>query len=76
MARGVSERFLSQSHAENARDPKLLWAQSLVAHNISIARVKYLANQGKASIEVKIRRNEVAIRIANADRIAVIQVRN
>lgn len=72
----LSQRFLSQTHSENARDPDLRRAQSLVAQTISIARAKYPDDQVKASKEVEARRQEVAIRIANGDRIAVIQVRN
>lgn len=74
--KGLSERFLRQTHAENARDPELRRAQSLVAQTISIARAKYPDDPVKASKEVESRRNEVAIRIANGDKIAVIQVRN
>ena len=72
----LSERFLSQSHAENARDPDLRRAQSLVAQTISIARAKYPDDPVKASKEVESRRQEVASRIASGDKIAVIQVRN
>lgn len=72
----LSQRFLNQSHAENARDPELRRAQSLVAQTISIARAKYPDDPGKASKEVEARREEVAIRIAKGDRIAVIQIRN
>ena len=74
--KALSERFLSQSHAENARDPELRRAQSLVAQTISIARAKHPGDPVKASKEVEARRQEVAIRIANGDRIAIIQVRN
>ncbi len=74
--KALSDRFLRQSHAENARDPDLRRAQSLVAQTISIARAKYPDDQAKASKEVEARRQEVAIRIAKGDRIAVIQVRN
>ena len=74
--KALSERFLSQSHAENARDPELRRAQSLVAQTISIARAKYPDDPVKASKEVEARRQEVAIRIANGDKIAIIQVRN
>ena len=74
--KALSQRFLSQSHAENARDPELRRAQSLVAQTISIARAKYPDDPVKASKEVEARRQEVAIRIAKGDRIAVIQVRN
>ena len=74
--KALSERFLSQTHAENARDPELRRAQSLVAQTISIARAKYPDDPVKASKEVEARRNEVAIRIANGDKIAIIQVRN
>ena len=74
--KALSERFLSQSHAENARDPELSRAQSLVAQTISIARAKYPDDPVKASKEVEARRQEVAIRIANGDKIAIIQARN
>lgn len=72
----LSERFLFQSHAENARDPELRRAQSLVAQAISTARAKYPDDKAKASKDVEARRQEVAIRIAKGDKIAVIQVRN
>jgi Large polyvalent protein-associated domain 7 len=72
----LSERFLNQSHAENARDPDLRRAQSLVAQTISIARAKYPDDPVKMSKAVEARRQEVAIRIASGDKIAVIQVRN
>ncbi|MBW8294509.1 LPD7 domain-containing protein [Sphingopyxis sp.] len=74
--KALSDRFLSQSHAENARDPDLRRAQSLVAQTISIARVKYPDDPVKASKEVEARRQEVAIRIAKGENIAVVQVRN
>ena len=74
--KALSERFLSQTNAENARDPELRRAQSLVAQTISIARAKYPDDPVKASKEVEARRSEVAIRIANGDKIAIIQVRN
>lgn len=74
--KALSDRFLSQSHAENARDPDLRRAQSLVAQTISIARAKYPDDPAKASKEVEARRQEVAIRIAKGEKIAVIQVRN
>jgi Large polyvalent protein-associated domain 7 len=74
--KSLSVRFLSQSHAENARDPDLRRAQSLVAQTISITRAKYPDDPVKASKEVEARRQEVAIRIAEGNRIAVIQVRN
>ena len=74
--KALSDRFLRQSHAENARDPDLRRAQSLVAQTISIARAKYPDDPVKASKDVEARRKEVATRIANGDKIAVIQVRN
>lgn len=74
--KALSERFLKQSHAENARDSELRRAQSLVAQTISIARAKYPDDPIKASKDVEARRSEVAIRIANGDKIAIIQVRN
>ena len=74
--KALSERFLSQTHEQNARDPELRRAQSLVAQTISITRAKYSDDPVKASKEVEARRQEVAIRIANGDKIAIIQVRN
>lgn len=74
--KALSERFLTQSHAENARDPELRRAQSLVAQTISIASAKYPDDTAKASKDVEARRQEVAVRIAKGDKIAVIQVRN
>jgi len=74
--KAMSERFLSQTHEQNARDPELRRAQSLVAQTISITRARYPDNPVKASKEVEARRQEVARRIANGDKIATIQVRN
>lgn len=74
--KALSDRFLSQSHVENARDPDLRRAQSLVAQTISITRAKYPDDPTKAAKEVEARRQEVATRIANGEKIAVIQVRN
>lgn len=74
--KALSDRFLSQSHGENARDPDLRRAQSLVAQSISIARAKYPDDPAKATKEVESRRQDVALRIAKGDKIAVIQVRN
>lgn len=74
--KALSERFLSQTHEQNARDPELRRAQSLVAQTISITRAKYPDDPVKASREVEARRQDVARRIANGDRIAAIQVRN
>ncbi len=72
----LSERFLSQTHDQNARDPELRRAQSLVAQTISVARAKYSDDPVKASKEVEARRQEVARRIASGDKIAVMQVRS
>lgn len=74
--KALSGRFLSQTHEQNARDPELRRAQSLVAQTISITRAKYPDDPVKASKEVEARRQEVARRIGNGDRIATIQVRN
>ncbi len=74
--KALSERFLSQSHEQNASDPDLRRAQSLVAQTIAITRAKYPDDPVKASKEIEARRQEVARRIANGDRIAAIQIRN
>lgn len=76
MLKALSERFLSQTHEQNARDPELRRAQSLVAQTISIARAKFPNDPAKASREVEARRRDVAGRIAIGDRIAAIQVRD
>mgnify|MGYP003647847374 FL=1 len=72
----LSDRFLKQTHEENARDPELRRAQSLVAQTISITRAKYPDDPAKASKEVQAKRQDVARRIASGDSIAAIQVRN
>ena len=72
----LSDRFLSQTHEQNARDSEMRRAQSLVAQTISITRAKYPDDPVKTSKEVEARRQEVARRIANGDKIATIQVRN
>jgi hypothetical protein len=74
--KALSERFLSQTHEQNARDPELRRAQSLVAQTISITRAKYPDDPVRALREVETRRQEVSRRIANGDKIATIQVRN
>lgn len=72
----LSESFLRQTHEENARDPDLRRAQSLVAQAIAIGRTKYPDDPTRASKEVEAKRQEVAQRIASGDKIAVIQIRN
>lgn len=74
--KALSERFLGQTHEQNARDPELRRAQSLVAQTISITRAKYPDDPAKASKDVEAKRHEVARRIANGDKIAAIQVRD
>ncbi len=74
--KSLSERFLSQTHEQNARDPELRRAQSLVAQTISITRAKYADDPVRASKEVEARRQAIARRIASGDKIAAIQVRN
>lgn len=72
----LSERFLSQTNEQNARDPELRRAQTLVAQAISIARARYHDDPVKASKDVEAKRQQVAARIANGDQIAAIQVRS
>lgn len=74
-AAALSERFLSQTHDQNARDPELRRAQSLIAQTIAFSRAKYPGDPVKASKEVEAKRQEVARRIASGDTIAAIQVR-
>jgi Large polyvalent protein-associated domain 7 len=74
--KALSERFLRQTHEENARDPELRRAQSLVAQTIAIGRARYPDDSAKASKEVEARRQEIAQRIAAGNKIAVVQVRN
>jgi Large polyvalent protein-associated domain 7 len=72
----LAERFLKQSSAENARDPDLRRAQTLVAQAMAIGRARHPSDPAKAAQDVEAKRQEVAIRIAKGDRIAAIQVRN
>ena len=72
----LADRFLGQTHEQNARDPDLRRAQSLVAQTISIARAKHPDDPIKASKEVEARRQEIARRIASGDQIASVQVRS
>lgn len=72
----LSDRFLAQTHEENARDPDLRRAQSLVAQTIAIARAKYPDDPVKASKEIEARRQEVSRRIASGDKIAIVKIRN
>ena len=74
--KALSERFLNQTHEQNARDPDLRRAQSLVAQTISITRAKYPDDPLKASKEVEGKRQEIARRIASGDAIAAVQVRS
>jgi hypothetical protein len=72
----LSERFLSQCNEQNARDHELLRAQTLVALAISIARGRYPDDPVTASKDVEAKRQKVATRIANGEKIAPMQVRN
>lgn len=74
--KALSERLLGQTHEQNAGDPDLRRAQSLVAQTIAIARAKHPDDPVKASKEIEARRQDVAARIAKGDKIAIIQVRN
>ena len=74
--KALAERFLTQSNEQNARDPDLRRAQTLVAQAISIGRVRYPEDPARAARDVETKRQEVAMRIANGDRIAAIQIRN
>ena len=71
----LSERFLRQSHTENAKDPALGTAQSIVTQTISIASARYADDPAKAAKTIEAKRREVADRIARGDRIAGVQVR-
>lgn len=72
--KALADRFLSQSHEQNARDPDLRRAQSLVAQTIAIAGAKH-ADSAKAAREIEARRQAVARRIASGDQIASVQIR-
>ena len=74
--KALAERFLRQTHEENARDPELRRAQTQVAQVIAITRAKYPDEPAKASKDIEAKRQEVALRIAGGDKIAGIQVRN
>jgi Large polyvalent protein-associated domain 7 len=71
----LSERFLRQSHAENAKDPALRTAQNIVAQTISIANAKYGDDPATASSTIEAKRREVAERIARGEKITGVQDR-
>ena len=72
----LADRFLRQTSAQNARDPDLRRAQTLVAQAISIARARYPDDPVKAAKDVESKRQQVAVRIAAGDKIAAVQIRN
>ena len=74
--KALAERFLSQSNAQNASDPDLRRAQTLVAQAMSIARARYPDDPKHAARDIETKRQEVATRIANGDPIAAVQIRN
>lgn len=74
--KALAERFLAQSNAQNARDPELRRAQTLVAQALSIARARFPDDPAKASKDVEARRHQIAERIIKGDPIAAIQIRN
>lgn len=74
--KALAERFLKQSNAQNAADPDLRRAQTLVAQVISIGRAQHSDDPNRAARDVQTKRQEVATRIANGDRIAAIQIRD
>lgn len=74
--KALAARFLEQSHTQNAADPDLRRAQTLVAQAISIARARYPDDPDRAARDVEAKRQGVAARIANGDTIAAIQIRN
>lgn len=73
--KGLADRFLSQSHEQNARDPDLRRAQSLAAQTIAIAGAKHADDPAKAAREIEARRQAIASRIASGDQIASVQIR-
>ena len=74
--KALAARFLGQTSEQNARDPELRRAQTLVAQAISIARARYPDDPAKAARDVEAKRQQVAARIANGDKIAAVQIRN
>jgi hypothetical protein len=74
--KALSDRFLNQTHEQNARDPELRSAQSLVAQTISSARARYPDDPVKAARDIESKRQAVAARIAKGANIAALQVRN
>ncbi len=74
--RKLAERFLRQSPAENARDPALKAAQTIVAQTLAIARARHPGDAERATREGETKRQEVAVRIARGDKIAGIEVRD
>lgn len=73
--RQLAERFLRQSAKENARDPELKAAQTIVTQTLAIARARSSGNADSAARAGEAKRQEVAVRIARGDQITGIEVR-
>lgn len=73
--RQLAERFLRQSAEENVRDPALKAAQTIVSQTLAISLARHQGNAERASRESEAKRQELAVRIGQGDRIAGIDVR-
>lgn len=71
----LAERFRSQSHTENAKDPDLRRPQSHVAHAMTIAANRFPKDGQRQNAFVDQRKEEVAGRIERGERIAGVQIR-
>lgn len=71
----LAARFLRQTDEQNARDPELKRAQTLVGQAASIANARFGDDAVGIAKAVSAKREEVAARIAGGDRIGTIQLR-
>lgn len=71
----LAERFRRQSDVQNAKDPELRKAQSLVAFATTVAEKRFPGETGKQREFVAERKEDVAARISRGDRIAGVEVK-
>ncbi len=71
----LAERFRRQTDVQNAKDPELKRAQSIVALSMTVASTRFPDATNKQREFVAGRKEEVAMRIERGERVAGIEVR-
>lgn len=71
----LAERFRRQTDVQNAKDPELRKAQSLVAFAITVAEARFPGEPARQREFVAERKEDVAARISRGERIAGVEVK-